>query len=112
MFIIEISNPITLLLIVIATSLLIFLAQEIKDSRIAAIPLIVFLIILTIYIVQFFIMPDEYKYLLPKIYKSIAIVLIFVFITFFSYLWVDDLETKKKNKHSLDNSLDWLWKDV
>lgn len=112
MYIIEITNPLTLLLVLLATSFLIFLGQEIKDSKVAAIPLIANLILLTIYIVQFFTIPEEYKYLLPIIYKNVAISLVFVFITFFSYLWVDDLETKKKNKNSIDNSLDWLWKDV
>lgn len=112
MYIIEITNPLTLLLILLATSLLIFLGQEIKDSKIAAIPLIANLILLTIYIIQFFTMPEEYKYLLPKIYKNVAMALIFVFITFFSYLWVDDQEAKKKNKHSIDSSLDWLWKNI
>lgn len=112
MYIIEITNPLTLLLILLATSLLLYLGREITDSKIAAIPLIANLILLTIYIVQFFTIPDEYKYLLPKIYKNVAISLVFVFITFFSYLWIDDREAKKKNKHSLDNSLDWLWKDI
>ena len=36
----------------------------------------------------------------------------FIFITFMSYLWVDELEAKKNNKKSIDNSLDWFWKQV
>ena len=35
-----------------------------------------------------------------------------ILITFFAYLWVDDLEAKANNKKSIDNSLDWFWREV
>ena len=37
---------------------------------------------------------------------------VFVLITFFSYLWVDDIEARAIGKRSIDNSLDWFWKKV
>ena len=37
---------------------------------------------------------------------------VFILITFFSYLWVDDIEAKVKGTKSIDNSLDWFWKKV
>ena len=73
MLIFDISNPLTLLLMLAVTVLLIFLAQEVKKSMIVAGVL---------------------------------------FVSFFSYLWVDDIETKKLGKKSLDDSLDWFWKKV
>ena len=47
MFIFDLSNPLTLLLVVLATALLIFLGQEIKRSSVAVVPLISFLPIMS-----------------------------------------------------------------
>ena len=86
MAIFNISNPLTLLLMLVATGLLIFLAQELKKSYISVIPLVFYLVLLIVHVIQL--------------------------ITFFAYLWVDDIEAKKLGKKSVDNSLDWFWKSV
>lgn len=112
MFIFDISNPLTLLLMLAATILLIFLSQEVKQSFIGAIMLFAYLIILIIHVAQVATLPEEYRYLLTTLSRCIVIDFIFVFITFFSYLWVDDMEAKVKGKKSIDNSLDWFWKKV
>lgn len=112
MFIFDISNPLTLLLMLAATVLLIFLSQEIKKSFIGAIMLFAYLIILIMHIVQIATLSEEYRYLLTTLSRCIVIDFIFVFISFFSYLWVDDMEAKVKGKKSIDNSLDWFWKKV
>ena len=112
MFIFDISNPLTLLLMLAATVLLIFLAQEIKKSIIGAVILFVYLILLIIHVAQVATLPEEFRYMLSTLSRCIVIDFIFVFITFFSYLWVDDIETKATGKKSLDNSLDWFWKKV
>lgn len=112
MFIFDLTNPLTLLLVVLATSLLIFLGQEIKKSSIAMIPLVCFLALLIIHVVQVSTLEDEFIYLASTIYKCIAIDFLFILVTFFSYLWVDDLEARKNNIKSIDNSLDWFWKEI
>ena len=112
MFIFDISNPLTLLLMLAATVFLIFLSQEIKQSFIGAIMLFAYLIILTIHVAQVATLSEEYRYLLTTLSRCIVIDFIFVFISFFSYLWVDDIEAKVKGKKSIDNSLDWFWKKV
>lgn len=112
MFIFDLTNPLTLLLVVLATSLLIFLGQEIKKSSIAMIPLVCFLALLIIHVVQVSTLEDELLYLASTIYKCIAIDFLFILVTFFSYLWVDDLEARKNNIKSIDNSLDWFWKEI
>jgi len=38
--------------------------------------------------------------------------LIFILLSFISYLWIDDIEAKVKKKKSIDNSLDWFWNKV
>ena len=112
MFIFNLTNPLTLLLVVLATSLLIFLAQEIKRSSIAIIPLIAFLALLIVHVVQVSTLSTDFAYLASTIYKCIALDFLFILVTFFSYLWVDDLEAKKNNIKSIDNSLDWFWKEI
>ena len=56
--------------------------------------------------------PEEYRNLLPILGRCIAIDFVFVGISFFSYLWVDDIEAKEKGIKSVDTSLDWFWKNV
>jgi len=112
MFIFDISNPLTLLLMLAATVLLVFLSQEIKKSAISAVILFIYLVLLIVHVAQLATLPEEFRYMLSTLSRCIVIDFIFVFISFFSYLWVDDLETKVKGKASLDNSLDWFWKKV
>lgn len=112
MFVFDLTNPLTLLLVVLATGLLIFLGQEIKKSSVAMIPLVLFLVLLVSHVVQVSSLSQEYSYLASNLYKSLAWDFVFILITFFSYLWIDDLEAKKNNKKSIDSSLDWFWKEI
>ena len=112
MFIFDMSNPLTLLLMLAVTILLIFLSQEIKQSFIGEIMLFADLIILVVHVAQIATLSEEYGYLLTTLSRCIVIDFIFVLMTFFSYLWVDDLEAKSKGKKSIDNSLDWFWKKI
>ena len=111
MFIFDISNVLNLLLMLAATILLIFLAQEIKKSYITGIVLFAYLIILIVHVAQMLLLPEEYRDMLPVLIRCVVIDFVFIFISFFAYLWVDDIEAKKMEKKSLDNSLDWLWKN-
>lgn len=112
MILINMTNPLTLILMLIITVLLIFLAQEVKKSYIGAIALFGFLALLIVHVFQILTLSEEFRTLLPVLSRCIAIDFVFVFITFFSYLWVDDIETKVKGKKSIDNSLDWFWKKI
>ena len=95
MFIFDISNPLTLILMLAVTVLLIFLAQEVKKSYIAAVMLFAYLIILIVHVAQIATLPEEFRYMVTTISRCIAIDFVFVLITFFSYLWTDDIETKE-----------------
>ena len=112
MFLFDISNPLTLILMLAATVLLIFLAQEIKKSYVGAIVLFSYLVILIMHVAQIATLPEEYRYMLSTISRCIVIDLVFVLISFFSYLWVDDIEARAEGKKSIDNSLDWFWRKV
>lgn len=109
--IINISNPLTAILLLAATVLLIFLGKERKKSRIPQVVLIVYLAMLILHVIQLMTMSvtDETVNIL---YKCIALDFVFTLIAFLSYLWVDDIEAKATGKKSVDNSLDWFWKNV
>ena len=112
MFLFDISNGLTLFLMLAATVLLIFLSQEEKKSYISAIALVGYIAILVMHVAQVATLGEEFKSALPVLTRCIAIDFVFVLVTFFSYLWVDDIEAKKSGKKSLDNSLEWFWKKV
>ena len=110
MLLLNTTQPLTILLLLVSTVLLIFLGKEVKKPVIPAIVLLVFLGILIMHSVQLC-MPT-YKEYYSTIRYCIAFELVMIFITFFSYLWVDDVASKFYNKKSIDNSLDWFWKQV
>ena len=112
MFIFDLTNLMTLFLTFVATILLIFLSQEIRKSKIAAIPLIAFLADLIIHTIQALTLKSEYSYLYSTLCKNMLIDFIFVILTFLSYLWADDVEAKANDKETVGHGLDWLFKDV
>ena len=72
----------TLLLMLAATVLLIFLSQEIKKSYIGAITLFAYLVILIIHVAKIATLQEEFRYLLKTLSRCIVIDFIFIFITF------------------------------
>ena len=79
MFIFDMSNPLTLLLMLAVTILLIFLSQEVKQSFIGAIMLFAYLIILVVHVAQIATLSEEYRYLLTTLSRCIVIDLYFCF---------------------------------
>ena len=109
--IINFSSPITVLLAVILTILVIVLGKETKRSVFIATMLFVFLAILIGHAVEFFTFKgseDIYR----TLSTSLFIDFVFVFLSFISYLWIDDVQTKLGKRKSIDNSLDWFWSKV
>ncbi len=113
MFIFDVTDPLTIVLLLSATVLLIFLGKEIKKPLVPALPLIFFLILIMIHSLQLANLPKinngEYY---STILGCVTVDLVMIFITFFSYLWVDDIACRFYKKKSIDNSLDWFWKEV
>lgn len=110
MFLLDTTQPLTAILLLVASLLLIFLGKEIKRPIVPAIALIFFLVILGAHTVQLA-MPS-YEEFYVTIRYCIAFELVMVFVTFFSYLWVDDIASKVLKRKNLDTSLDWFWKQV
>ena len=105
MGIIDISNPFTLLLILVLLIGTILLGKTTKNSLLPAGALAIFLGLLIYYVVA--LRNPELADIRNTILNCMSINFIFIFIAFISYLWVDDIEAKVKNRKSIDNSLDW-----
>lgn len=113
MFIFDLTNLLTLSLVLIATILFIFLSQEIKKSVVVAIPLFAFLIDLLIHTIQVLTLKQEFSYLYSTLCYNMAIDFTFLLVTFLAYLWADQVEAKEFNKKSINSKgINWLWKKV
>ena len=111
MFIINITSPFTLFLLAVITLLLVFLGQEVKKSYVAIIPLVMHLGLLIMHVIQLLTLSADNSSYSSVLTGCLAIDFVFVLVSFFAYLWVDDIDAKATNKKSIDNSLDWFWKN-
>ena len=106
----NVVDPLTLILLLIITVLIIFLGRELKKPYIVAIALGAFLLITLLHTAQLIIGPgSELRTLL---FWCLLFDIAMIFISFFSYLWVDDIACKEYKKKSIDNSLDWFWNKI
>ena len=113
MFIIDLTNSLTLVLLLAATVLLIFLGKEVKKPVIPALALFAYLILVTIHSIQLATLTSELHDVYFKILiNCISVDCIMIFVSFFAYLWIDDIASKFYKKKSIDNSLDWFWKEI
>lgn len=110
MFMFNIANPITLILMLAITLILIFLGKETKKGYIVAIALFIFLALLVMHVVQ--ILTPEYADYQSTLSNCLAVDFTMILLSFLSYLWVDDIESKEGKKKSIDNSLDWFWNKI
>lgn len=110
MYILDLTNPLVLLAAILIYVALMILGKEFKKSALPAVSLFLFLITLAIYGVQIIISKNAETN--QFIISCIGYNAILVFLSYISYLWVDDIEAKAKNKKSIDNSLDWFWNKV
>ena len=110
MYIVNLSEPYAIIGALMVTLLFIILGKEFKKSLLPAIPLFIFLVLLLIHTFQSTILTDlMYK---SMVTVSMGVDACMIFLSYISYLWVDDIETREKHKKSIDNSLDWFWKKV
>ena len=113
MFVVNISEPITLGLLTIATVLLIFLGKEVKKPYIPAFALFAYLVLVVMHSIQLANLTEEFREMYYNmLIRCISIDCIMIFVSFFAYLWIDDIASKFYKKKSLDNSLDWFWNKI
>ena len=102
------AEPIVILIYTVIISLIIFLSRKTEKTM-----CLIFLIVYTLILLM---MHSTQKTVTQELvhakYISIAFDLIFLFLSFISFLWIDDINSKKKNLKSYDNSLSWFWDDL
>lgn len=109
---IDFSNTVTILLALLLFILVLFLGKETHKSAIPAVMLFVFLILLICHSMELIVIKDMTEATYQSLTRSIVVDFIFIFLSFISYLWIDDIQSKVEKKKSIDNSLDWFWSKV
>lgn len=113
MFLIDITSPIIIAQLVAIVVLLLVLGRINKKAAFPAVSLFIFLALLIVHVSQFMssdaVITAEMRTILTR---SMTIDFVFILVSFISYLWIDDIETKDKKKKSIDNSLEWFWSKV
>ncbi len=110
MVLINIANPWVLLTALFITLCFMYIGKEAKSAAVALLPLIAFLVLLVMHGLQYLTMSTSE--IVPILSKCLFADFIMIFLTYISYLWIDDIESKAKKKKSIDNSLEWFWKNV
>lgn len=108
---INFANPILLAMALVLFLATLFLAREFKKSVIMGGLLAIFLILSVANCILLTIHGGD-ALLRADLVTTLVMDLIFVFLSFITYLWIDDIEAKFNKKKSIDNSLDWFWKKV
>ena len=88
------------------------LAKENKKAWITGAMLFAFIGLLVFHTIEFALLGSDSQEVYKAITISAGVDLLFVFLSFISYLWVDDMEAKEGKRKSIDNSLDWFWNKV
>lgn len=109
---INFTNPTAILIGVILFLLVLYLARETKKAWIIGIMLFAFLGLLIGHTVEFATVAKENEEIYNAVLASATMDLVFIFLSFITYLWIDDIEAKAGKKKSIDNSLDWFWNKV
>ena len=109
---INFTNVATMLLTLVVFLLALVLSKETKKSGIIATMLSVFLTILVCHAVELGTISNITEEMHYAITRSILVDFVFIFLSFISYLWIDEIQAKVENIKSIDNSLEWFWKRV
>ena len=109
---VDISNPFWLLVILFVNICLIYVGWKEKKAIVTLIPLLAFLALLVSHFLQITAFAEQYENVRNNIISSMTWDFSFILLSYTSYLWVDEVETKFRNKKSIDNSLSWFWNKV
>lgn len=109
---INFTNPIAILIGVLLFLLVLYLGREVKKSWIIGLMLFAFMALLVAHTIEFILIGQESQIIYKAITTSAMFDLIFIFLSFITYLWIDDMEAKAGKRKSIDNSLDWFWNKV
>lgn len=110
--VINLTDPLTMILCLAAIIFAIFLGHETKRAIAPAIALIICIGLLIVHALQLFVFGDSYIEYREILSTSFIFDFALILVTYLSYLWIDDVESKFRNKKSIDNSLEWFWSKI
>lgn len=105
---INLTEPFALFIALLLFVLVLWFSYQSKKSVITGIMLFIFIAILVLHALEFS-MGNLTTEGISITIRSIIFDLVFILLSFISYLWVDDIEAKVKKKKVIDNSLNWFW---
>lgn len=108
---INFTEPLALFIALLAFVLVLWFSYQSKKSVITGIMLFIFIAILVLHALEFSMGTLTQEGMQVAI-QSIIFDLVFIFLSFISYLWIDDVEAKLKKKKVIDSSLDWFWSET
>ena len=112
MFFFNIANPITLILMLAITLILVYLGKETKKGYITAISLFVYLALLVWHVTQLLTLTPALMHFKSSLTTCLTVDFVMILLSFLSYLWVDELESRLGKKKSFESGLDWFWGKV
>lgn len=110
--VIDLTQPLVVLLCLASIICAIYLGHEIKKAVVPAAALMLCIALLITHSLQLFVFSESYIGYEHVLSLSMIYDFGFVLITYLAYLWIDDIEAKHRNKKSIDNSLDWFWSKI
>lgn len=106
------SEPIMIIIYTLIIAAIIYVSKETKNPAMIFITMVAVIFLLINHTVTLDSLKPIQEERISECYHCIAVDLIFLLLTFISYLWVDDLSAKKKKKKSYDDSLSWFWEKL
>lgn len=110
--IINFEEPFSILIGVILFVLVLYLSKANKRAWITGTMLFAFIGLLICHTIEFIFTASQSQEIYMAIVTSAGVDLIFILLSFISYLWIDDIEVKDGKRKSIDNSLEWFWNKV
>lgn len=112
MIVIDLTQPLNTFLCIAVILGLVFLGHELKNSIPPAIALGLSVLLIVMHAIQLYVFTDTYIAYASVLSSSVIYDFAMILVSYLSYLWIDDIEAKYKNKKSLDDSLEWFWKKI
>lgn len=103
------ASPLITLVYALIIASVVFISKKSESGFLIAILIFLIIGVLIYHSVALESLPSLNQTAISGVYHCIAIDLIFLLITFVSYLWIDDIIAKKKQLKSYDDSLSWFW---
>lgn len=106
------ANPIIILIYTLIAVGVIFASKKSETTVFIIILIVAIIGLLIFHSVSLDGLNSSETDLISQTYHCIAIDLVLLLLVFISYLWIDDIISKKKKIKSYDDSLSWFWNKI